>query len=127
MKYSVYAKVVTVPAKTPTPCVHVSANKDALAKKVISEMITENALPPANARLKFNQNRSCCSHRFKNAKKTKNSVNAKDAMAPAKTPIPCAHVSANQDALAKKVISEMMKESALPPENARQKFNQNRS
>jgi len=55
----------------------------------------------------------------------KNTVNAKVAMARGKTPIHCAHVSANLDALAKKVISEMMLENALKPANARQ--NQNHS
>jgi hypothetical protein len=57
----------------------------------------------------------------------KNSVNAKVAMARAKTPTPCAHVSADLDALANRDYSEMTTENALKPANAPPKSNQLRS
>jgi hypothetical protein len=59
--------------------------------------------------------------------KTKNSVNAKDAMAPARTPTQCAPSSASQAALAKKVIFDLKPENVLQPVNALLKFNQNHS
>jgi len=94
MKNTVNAKDAMVPAKTPTPSAHVSAFLAALANKAFSVMMPANASKPVNALLKSNQNRS------NNVKKMKNSVNAKVAMARAKTLTPCARVSANLDALA---------------------------
>jgi len=94
MKNSVNAKDAMELARTPTPSAHVSAFLAVLANKAFSVMMPANALRPANAPPKFNQNPS------NNAKKMKNFVNAKVAMARAKTRTPCARVSADLDALA---------------------------
>jgi len=94
MKNTVNAKDAMEPARTPTQSAHVSAFLAALANKAFSVMMPVNALRPANAPPKFNQNHS------NNVKKMKNSVNAKVATARAKTPTPCARVSADLDALA---------------------------
>jgi len=55
----------------------------------------------------------------------KNTVNAKDAMEPARTRIRSAHVSAFLAALANKAFSVTMPVNALRPANALLKFNQN--